>query len=67
VKKRMILLLLFIFGASLAVFAEETIESLTTATDMIWLVLTGSLVFFMQAGFAMVETGLTRTRTPPIS
>jgi len=62
VKKRMILLLLFIFGASLAVFAEETIESLTTATDMIWLVLTGSLVFFMQAGFAMVETGLTRTK-----
>lgn len=61
-KKRMILLLLFIFGASLAVFAEETIESLTTATDMIWLVLTGSLVFFMQAGFAMVETGLTRTK-----
>jgi len=58
----MILLLLFIFGASLAVFAEETIESLTTATDMIWLVLTGSLVFFMQAGFAMVETGLTRTK-----
>jgi len=62
VKKRMILLLLFIFGASLAVFAEETIESLTMATDMIWLVLTGSLVFFMQAGFAMVETGLTRTK-----
>ena len=61
-KKRMILLLLFIFGASLAVFAEETIESLTMATDMIWLVLTGSLVFFMQAGFAMVETGLTRTK-----
>jgi Amt family ammonium transporter len=58
----MILLLLFVFGASLAAFAEETIESLTTATDMIWLVLTGSLVFFMQAGFAMVETGLTRAK-----
>jgi Amt family ammonium transporter len=59
----MILLLLMGFGASLATaFGEETIESLTAATDMIWLVLTGSLVFFMQAGFAMVETGLTRAK-----
>jgi len=63
VKRRMILLLLMGFGASLATaFGEETIESLTAATDMIWLVLTGSLVFFMQAGFAMVETGLTRAK-----
>lgn len=62
-KRRMILLLLMGFGASLATaFGEETIESLTAATDMIWLVLTGSLVFFMQAGFAMVETGLTRAK-----
>ena len=61
-KKRVILLLLFVFGISVAAFAEETIESLTAATDMIWLVLTGSLVFFMQAGFAMVETGLTRAK-----
>jgi len=30
--------------------------------DMLWLILTGSLVFFMQAGFAMVETGLTRAK-----
>jgi len=63
VKKRIILLLLLVFGAGITTaFAEETIESLTTATDMIWLVLTGSLVFFMQAGFAMVETGLTRAK-----
>lgn len=61
-KKRVILLLLFVFGISVAAFSEETIESLTAATDMIWLVLTGSLVFFMQAGFAMVETGLTRAK-----
>jgi Amt family ammonium transporter len=53
---------LFVFGTSLAGFAEESIESLTSATDMIWLVLTGALVFFMQAGFAMVETGLTRAK-----
>lgn len=28
----------------------------------IWMLLTGALVFFMQAGFAMVETGLTRAK-----
>ncbi len=30
--------------------------------DIIWLCLSGFLVFFMQAGFAMVETGLTRAK-----
>lgn len=28
----------------------------------VWLLITGALVFFMQAGFAMVETGLTRAK-----
>lgn len=62
VKKRAILFTLFVLGVGLGVFAEETVDSLTQAMDMIWLVLTGSLVFFMQAGFAMVETGLTRAK-----
>lgn len=61
-KKRAILFILFVVGVALGVFAEETVDSLTQAMDMIWLVLTGSLVFFMQAGFAMVETGLTRAK-----
>jgi Amt family ammonium transporter len=30
--------------------------------DMIWLIFAATLVFFMQAGFAMVETGLTRAK-----
>ncbi len=30
--------------------------------DMVWTLLTGFLVFFMQAGFAMVETGFTRAK-----
>lgn len=32
------------------------------ALDMIWLLVAASLVFFMQAGFAMVEVGLTRAK-----
>ncbi len=32
------------------------------AVNMMWTLLTGFLVMFMQAGFAMVETGLTRAK-----
>jgi Amt family ammonium transporter len=30
--------------------------------DFIWIIITGTLVFSMQAGFAMVESGLTRSK-----
>lgn len=30
--------------------------------DLVWLILTSTLVFIMQAGFAMVESGLTRSK-----
>jgi Amt family ammonium transporter len=33
-----------------------------SAVDFIWLLLAAILVFFMQAGFAMVETGFTRAK-----
>jgi Amt family ammonium transporter len=43
--------------------AEEAVSYLPQGTaDIMWLLLTGFLVFFMQAGFAMVETGLTRAK-----
>ena len=50
-----------------ALFADDTDTAATLALysdafDMIWLVLAAALVFFMQAGFAMVETGLTRAK-----
>ncbi|MEC9485849.1 MAG: hypothetical protein UMR38_08310 [Candidatus Izemoplasma sp.] len=32
------------------------------AIDTIWVLLATALVFFMQAGFAMVETGFTRAK-----
>ncbi len=55
----------FLFTAA-ALFAEdntaETLALYSDAFDMIWLVLAAALVFFMQAGFAMVETGLTRAK-----
>ena len=45
---------------------EETIEAIDYlpqgTADIVWLVIAGLLVFFMQAGFAMVEAGLTRAK-----
>ena len=43
-----------------------TVESLsatiTTAVDSLWVMIAAFLVFFMQAGFAYVEGGLTRAK-----
>jgi len=46
------------------VFAQEPdpVAELTRGLDTAWLLLTGFLVFWMQAGFALVEAGLTRSK-----
>jgi Amt family ammonium transporter len=41
---------------------EESIADLTAAIDTGWLLVTATLVIFMQAGFAMVEAGFVRTK-----
>ncbi len=68
-RKRLVALLLLGLCMGFAAFAQDAVtaeapipESVTAAIDMIWLIVTGSLVFFMQAGFALVETGLTRAK-----
>lgn len=42
--------------------ADATPESNATAINTVWTLVAAFLVFFMQAGFAMVETGLTRAK-----
>ena len=43
--------------------AQDTVDYLPQGVgDVIWLIIAGLLVFFMQAGFAMVEAGLTRAK-----
>jgi len=39
-----------------------TLQSLKEATDMVWVIAAGALVFFMQAGFAFLESGMARAK-----
>ena len=40
----------------------KQLGDLHTELNIVWTLLTGFLVMFMQAGFALVETGLTRAK-----
>ena len=37
-------------------------EDISLVLDTIWVLIAAALVFFMKAGFAMVETGFTRAK-----
>src|SRR5205823_2333542 len=41
---------------------NEGLQSLTASTNMLWVVIGAVLVIFMQAGFALVETGFCRAK-----
>ncbi|KXS42596.1 MULTISPECIES: ammonium transporter [unclassified Candidatus Frackibacter] len=51
-----------IFSSATIFAAETTAASNAIAIDTIWTLLAAILVFFMQAGFAMVESGFTRAK-----
>jgi ammonium transporter, Amt family len=55
-------LMLTVNGIVSAQTSGPSTADLATATNIMWTLLTGFLVFFMQAGFALVETGFTRTK-----
>lgn len=40
----------------------EAVTAINTDMGMLWMLLSGILVFFMQAGFTLVETGMTRSK-----
>ena len=42
---------------------KEAIDLLQTNLNFVWTLIAASLVFFMQAGFAMVESGFTRAKS----
>ncbi len=55
-------LVLLCMGAGLAYADEATVETNARAIDLAWMLVAAFLVFFMQAGFAMVEAGFTRAK-----
>ncbi|MEO6329785.1 MAG: ammonium transporter [Ginsengibacter sp.] len=64
---KMLLLLIITLFTGIPSFAQEAAAAPAPSlpqdvANIIWLCLTAFLVFFMQAGFAMVETGLTRAK-----
>ncbi|RLQ97231.1 ammonium transporter [Falsibacillus albus] len=61
-KKTSLILCLSLGTSSVAMAAEPTTTELKTSIDMVWVMMSAILVFFMHAGFAMVETGFTRAK-----
>jgi len=41
---------------------QDQVDDITLGLNVLWMILGGFLVFFMQAGFALVETGFTRNK-----
>lgn len=57
------IIIVFLFMITFNVSADEpTPASNAKALDTVWTLIAAFLVFFMQAGFAMVETGFTRAK-----
>ena len=59
---RIITFTVFLCLSALPVFAAENVSRRYSSVDTIWVLLGAALVFFMQPGFAMCETGLTRAK-----
>ena len=70
-KKLLLILLIFSASASVALSAEpeptilsnkDAIDLVQTHANYLWTLVAACLVFFMQAGFAMLEAGFTRAK-----
>ena len=71
-KKKIAITILILMAASSALWAaepdptvfsnKEAIDLVQTHANYVWTLVAAALVFFMQAGFAMVETGFTRAK-----
>jgi Amt family ammonium transporter len=62
VRKKLVVLAILLLCLGVSLFAQESLESLGFSLDVVWLFIGAILVFIMQAGFALVETGLTRAK-----
>jgi len=61
-KKFVIVFVLLLLFTCAIPFVASASDDTQASVDVVWLLIAAFLVFFMQAGFAMVETGLTRAK-----
>lgn len=54
--------LFLLFGFAEPLSSESPAQELSKSVDPIWIIVCAALVFFMQAGFLMLETGLSRLK-----
>jgi ammonium transporter, Amt family len=57
-----LVLLLLSTGSAFAQDTPPTVDELARGINTVWVLVTAFLVFFMQAGFALVEAGFTRSK-----
>lgn len=62
IKKSLCVLPLLLLLAIPAYAQTPTVESLSTSINLVWVMFAAFLVFFMHAGFTLVETGFTRAK-----
>lgn len=55
-------LFLFILGSSSPVSAQTTADEVQHVLDNVWVMIAGAMVLLMQMGFALVESGWTRSK-----
>ncbi|MBO6525157.1 MAG: ammonium transporter [Balneolaceae bacterium] len=61
-RKKLILTLIALLAANTVQAQDLTAEIVQNNLNYIWTIIAACLVFFMQAGFALVETGFTRAK-----
>lgn len=54
--------LLFFCSVSTNANAQQSLITMQAAIDVVWIATAAALVFFMQAGFALLESGVTRAK-----
>ncbi len=66
IKKKLIIYsamaLIFIVIMSVSSFGQENVGDTESGVDTVWVLIAAFLVFFMQAGFGMLEAGFTRAK-----
>ena len=61
-RKKLLFTALMVISLATALFADEAAAEAIKPINVVWTLLAAFLVFFMQAGFAMVEVGFTRAK-----